>query len=87
MALGRCLLHRRRCLGRLPFLPRLPLRECGLITVERFVVEIEYTRIAAAVTAIVEIGLHGRRRLRVVTECGSRHGKSRSVGEKALSIS
>jgi len=58
-----------------------------MITLERFVVEIEYTRIAAAVTALVEIGLHGRHRLRVVVECGSRHGKSRSVKEKALSIS
>ncbi|PQV49914.1 hypothetical protein B0G83_106203 [Paraburkholderia sp. BL21I4N1] len=67
LALGRCLyLH--GCLGHLPLLPGLPLRECGLITVERFVVEIEYTGIATAVTAIVEIGLHGRHRLRVVTE-------------------
>ncbi|TDY22711.1 hypothetical protein B0G81_3023 [Paraburkholderia sp. BL6665CI2N2] len=60
-------------------LPRLPLGERASITFERFVVEIEYTWIAAAMTTVVEIGLHGRHRLRVVLRCGSGHGKSRSI--------
>jgi hypothetical protein len=47
-------------------MPRLPLGERGLITLERFVVEIEHTRIAAAVTTIFEVGLHGRHWRRVV---------------------
>ncbi|PRX33248.1 hypothetical protein B0G75_103476 [Paraburkholderia sp. BL18I3N2] len=30
-------------------------------------------------TTVVEIGLHGRQRLRVVLRCSSGHGKSRSI--------
>jgi hypothetical protein len=64
---------------RLLRLPRLPLGERSSITFERVVVEIENTRIAAAMTTVVEIGLHGRHRLRVVLGCGSGHGESLSI--------
>jgi hypothetical protein len=47
-------------------MPRLPLGERALIAFECCVVEIENTGIAATVTAVVEIGLRGRQRLRVV---------------------
>lgn len=60
-------------------LPYLPCGKRGSITFERFVVAIENTRIAAAMTTIVEIGLHGWRRLRVVLRCGSGHGESHSI--------
>jgi len=51
------------------------LRESDLIALERFVVEIEHARTAAAMATIVEIGLHGRLRLRVVGGCGTGHGE------------
>jgi hypothetical protein len=60
-------------------LPCLPCGDRNSITFERFVVAIENTRIAAAMTTIVEIGLHGRHRLRVVLRCGSGHGESHSI--------
>jgi hypothetical protein len=54
----------------------LPFGERCLIAFERFIVEIEDTRIAATMTTIVEVGLHGRHRLRVVLGCGAGHGES-----------
>jgi hypothetical protein len=59
--------------------PRLPFGERGLITLERFVIEIENTGIAAAMTTVVEIGLHGRLRLRVVAGSDSGHGEWRRI--------
>jgi hypothetical protein len=60
----------------LPLLPLLPFGESGLIAFERIVVEIENTRIAAAMTTVVKVGLHGRLRLRVVDRCDSGHGEN-----------
>jgi hypothetical protein len=69
-----------------PRLPRLPFGERGLITLERFVIEIENTGIAAAMTTVVEIGLHGRLRLRVVAGCSSGHGENafRKGGKRSV---
>jgi hypothetical protein len=47
-------------------LPQLPFGERQPIALERVIVEIEYARIAATMTTILELGLHGRHRLRVV---------------------
>jgi hypothetical protein len=59
--------------------PGLPLGERGPITLERFVVKIENAGIAAAMTAILQLGPHGRLRLRVVAGSDSGHGEWRRI--------